>query len=103
MPGPLATKIYHSQGSHRLRTALGHLYHQSSAKEHVNDSTCVDLKEEKTMLSSQVPYANRSLHEIHKEDVPQTKVWYSFPNSDYDHNFSAILISRVLFLKMHLC
>ncbi|CAI9118712.1 OLC1v1020316C1 [Oldenlandia corymbosa var. corymbosa] len=34
VPVPLATKIYYSYGNHRLRTTLGHLYHDTSTMEH---------------------------------------------------------------------
>lgn len=79
MLGPLATKIYPSQGSHRLRTALGHLYQQTSLNGHGNDSVFVQPHLDNT-LSSRVPYGNQSLLEIHGEN-DQTKVCNSFPNS----------------------
>ncbi|XP_020245813.1 uncharacterized protein LOC109823829 isoform X3 [Asparagus officinalis] len=73
IPGPLAMKVYHPQGSYRLRKTLGYLYQQRAAKEHSHDSVGVQLKQDKAMLSSRVPYANISSHEVQKEDVPQTK------------------------------
>lgn len=63
VPSPLATKIYYSQGSHRLRIALGHLYHKMSPKEHGHDSVCVEVKED-----------SKALHETHKDGVTQMKV-----------------------------
>ena len=65
-PIPLATKIYHLQGNHHLRLALGHLYRQASVKEHGGYSLSADLVKDKDLLPSQIG--------SHKTDVSQKKV-----------------------------
>lgn len=73
VPYPLATKIYYSQGSHRLRRELGHLYHKISPKEHGHDSVCAQLKQGEESLSSQAPYHSKTLHETHNGGFSQAK------------------------------
>ncbi|KAJ0980700.1 hypothetical protein J5N97_008955 [Dioscorea zingiberensis] len=65
-PVPLATKIYHLQGNHRLRLALGHLYHQASVKDHGGDSVSANLVKDKDLLPSQIS--------SHKADASQKKI-----------------------------
>lgn len=86
-PVPLATKVYHSQGNHRLRLALGHLYHGASAKVHGHDSRSPELIQDKSTLSSQVPSLSKSLHGVHKDGVPQ-KFCNIFPNSAFNFDTS---------------
>uniref|UniRef100_A0A1D1XPF6 Ataxin-7-like protein 1 n=1 Tax=Anthurium amnicola TaxID=1678845 RepID=A0A1D1XPF6_9ARAE len=37
IPAPLATKIYHLRGNHRLRSALGHIYIEAIARDQPSD------------------------------------------------------------------
>ncbi|KAF0888881.1 hypothetical protein E2562_019390 [Oryza meyeriana var. granulata] len=72
-PVPLATKMYHSQGNHRLRLELGQLYRQSCSEHSGNYSIPNSSQENGLMVSRLSPRDNSSLNVAHKSFVPQIK------------------------------
>ncbi|MQL91182.1 hypothetical protein Taro_023787, partial [Colocasia esculenta] len=69
IPSPLATKIYHSQGNHRLRLALGHIYIETVTR----DRGC-DARKKLVEDSGRVSLEDRSHHAVSMEatkgDIP---------------------------------
>ncbi|XP_008799267.1 uncharacterized protein LOC103713978 isoform X2 [Phoenix dactylifera] len=73
-PVPLATKIYHLQGNNHLRLELGHLYREACAEQHGADSLSPESMQDKGMMSIEVSSSSKLFREVHRDDVPQTKV-----------------------------
>ncbi|KAK3136698.1 hypothetical protein QOZ80_5BG0441140 [Eleusine coracana subsp. coracana] len=82
VPAPLATKMYHSQGSCRLRLELGQLYRESCA-EHLGSYTIPNSSQENGLMASQFSPCNNPalLAGSQKSIVLQTKYLDQLPSS----------------------
>lgn len=94
-PAPFATKIYYSQRSHRLRSAISNLY-KASTNEHCSEllvSKGVKGLQENALLSQTSSSRNISHEEF---DDQLDKVCYSFLSANYNGLFHLGILSWIV-------
>ncbi|KAF8387924.1 hypothetical protein HHK36_026586 [Tetracentron sinense] len=77
VPVPLATKMYHSQRNHRLRSALRHLYYDALTKEHYSESLSPNVLQGNVMTQASSP--KKLFHEQMDDQHEKKKDAYTLP------------------------